>query len=138
MAKNSGKWALGALAAGVAGYVAGLLTAPKSGKETRQDIQKAASHAKTEAERKLKKLHSDLGVLIEKASLQAKSLEASAKVELTKVLETAKVAKEKARTILSALHEGDADDKDLQKAIDEVTIAMKHLEKFVTKHGATS
>ena len=59
MAKNTGKWAAGAVVAGVAGYVAGILTAPKSGKETREDIKHAATKAKTEAEKKLKELHSD-------------------------------------------------------------------------------
>lgn len=44
MAKN--KWAVGALFGAIAGFAAGILTAPKSGKETRGDIKKAASQTK--------------------------------------------------------------------------------------------
>ena len=59
--KNSGKKiAIGTIVAGAVGYVAGILTAPKSGKETRKDIGDAAVKAKNEAERKLKKMHSEL------------------------------------------------------------------------------
>jgi len=45
----------------------------------------------------------------------------------------AKVAKEKAREILSAVHEGDADDKDLKKAVDEASKAVAHLRTYLKK-----
>lgn len=49
--KKGTKYALGtAVAAGI-GYVAGILTAPKSGKETRQNIQDQAIKAKKESEK---------------------------------------------------------------------------------------
>ena len=41
-----GKIALGAVVGAVAGFVTGILIAPKSGKETRQDIKVGARHAK--------------------------------------------------------------------------------------------
>ena len=41
-----GKIALGAMIGAVAGFVTGILIAPKSGKETRQDIKKGAIKAK--------------------------------------------------------------------------------------------
>jgi len=44
MSKN--KFALGALIAAATGFAAGLLTAPKSGKETRNDIKDAANKTK--------------------------------------------------------------------------------------------
>lgn len=44
MAKN--KFALGAVIAALTGFAAGLLTAPKSGKETREDIKDAALKTK--------------------------------------------------------------------------------------------
>ena len=44
-----GKVALGALFGAVAGFVTGILVAPKSGKETRQDIKEAAGKAKDTA-----------------------------------------------------------------------------------------
>ncbi len=135
MAKNSRKWAIGALVAAVAGYAAGILTAPKSGKETRKDIQEAAIKAKAEAERKLKQLHSDLDVLISKGRNQAQTLQATAQKELGKALDKAQIAKEKARALLSALHDGDANDKELQKAIDDVNQAIDHLKKYLSNNG---
>jgi len=134
MDKNTRRIAAGALIGGIAGYVAGVLTAPKSGKETRQDIQKAASKAKTLGERKLKELHSELNGLIEQSKGRARGMTARAKKEYTKVLSGAKEARQKARELLSALHDGDADNKDLQKAIKEVTKATKHLKNYLKKH----
>lgn len=43
---SKGKFAVGALVAAAAGFVAGILTAPKSGKETREDLKYAALKAK--------------------------------------------------------------------------------------------
>lgn len=52
---SKGKFALGAFFGAAAGLVAGLLTAPKSGKETRADLKEAALKTKdtvmTEAEK---------------------------------------------------------------------------------------
>lgn len=47
-----GKFALGAIIGAAAGIVAGLLTAPKSGKETRADIKDKASELKENAARR--------------------------------------------------------------------------------------
>jgi len=43
----------------------------------------------------------------------------------------ATTAKEKVREIISALHEGDADDPDLKKALGDAKNALKNLEKYV-------
>ena len=51
MAKTGRKLAVGTLIGAGIGYLAGILTAPKSGRETRQDIKDATLKAKTEAER---------------------------------------------------------------------------------------
>lgn len=132
MAKDTGKKVvLGAAVAGVAGYVAGILTAPKSGKDTRKDIKNAAIKAKTEAEKKLKELHSELDKKIAIARKKGAVLTGKAKTDLDKALEKAGNAKEKARHILSALHEGDAEDPDLKKAVAEAKAAIKSLEKYV-------
>jgi gas vesicle protein len=116
-----------------AGYLAGILTAPKSGKETRKDIAKGANKARIDAEKKLKTLHSELKVLIKDAEARRKTLQDKAKKELDDAIEKAKVAKEKAREILSALHQGDADDPNLQAAIDEVKLAQKNLVTYLKK-----
>lgn len=132
---NAKKIAASAIISGVAGYVAGILTAPKSGKETRQDIKQAASKAKTAAERKLKELHSELNTLIEQSKGKAHGLSVKAKSEYAKVMDGAKEARQKARELLSALHDGDADDKDLKRAIKEAAKALKHLKTYLKKHG---
>ncbi len=55
MNKNTKKLAIGTLIAGAAGFLAGILTAPKSGKETRADIKEVAVATTKEAEAKLKR-----------------------------------------------------------------------------------
>jgi gas vesicle protein len=134
MKNNAKRIALGTVVAAAAGYVAGVLTAPKSGKETRKDIKNATIKARQEAEKKLKQLHSDLDDLIAKAKVGAGKLKEGAAEEFAKVITQAQVAKQKAREVLSALHEGDAVDKDLKSAIDEVQQATDHLRKFLKKY----
>lgn len=131
--KSSKKFAVGALIACVAGYLAGILTAPKSGKETRGDIQRAASKTKTDAERNLKNLYSELHELTEQGSKKVKQLRTRGKTELKAAVDKGTEAKGKARELLTALHDGDADDKDLHRAITEVKKAIKHLKTFALK-----
>lgn len=137
MSKVTRKIALGTLLAGLVGYVTGLLTAPKSGKETRGDIQRAAKQAKTKAERNLKQLHSELNDLLEAGKQKAVGTKNQAKDELEKAMEKGRNAKSKARELLSALHDGDADDEDLDRAIKDVKKAIKHLKTFVNKNEKT-
>lgn len=133
MRKSNRNLAIGTIVAAGIGYAAGILTAPKSGRETRKDIQRASLKAKTEAEKNLKKLHSELGDLITEGKTKAKNVKDTAKKDLIEALTKAQFAKEKARGILSAIHEGDADDKDLKKAITEVNKAIEHLKTYVGK-----
>lgn len=129
------KFALGtAVAAGI-GYVAGILTAPKSGKETRMDIQDQAVKAKKESEKKLKELNSELTKQMNTAKSKIKTAESGAKAELQKALDKATAAKDKSRQILSAFHEGESEDKDLQKAVAEVHSAIDHLKEYMNKYG---
>jgi gas vesicle protein len=129
-AKN---FAIGTALAAVAGYVAGLLTAPKSGKETRQDIKDTANKSVAEAEKELKKLHTELNSLLNESKQKGNSLKGKASKELNAAVDKAKASKEKARTVLSAVHEGDAEDKDLQKAITEANRAIKHMKTYLKK-----
>ncbi len=133
MAKDGRKFAIGALVAGGVGYLAGILTAPKSGRETRRDIKDAAQKTKSEAEKTLKALHSELSELIGEGKNKVKDLKATAKEELDDALGKAHTAKEKTREILSALHEGDAKDEDLQSAVEDAKKAAEHLKKYIKK-----
>lgn len=125
--------AVGTVVAAGAGYLAGILTAPKSGKETRKDIAKNASKARVDGEKQLKKLHSELNVVIDAADKKAKKFKSKANDEMTEATEKAKKAKAKAREMLSALHNGDADDPNLQAVIEEVKLAKNNLVKYLKK-----
>lgn len=133
MSKSTKRWALGAVFAAIIGYIAGILTAPKSGKETRQDIKETAERGISEAEKQLKKLHTQLASLMNEAKDKATTLQGAAQKELQSVIAKTNTAKEKARELLSASHEGSADDKDLQKAIDEANKAIEHLRTYLKK-----
>jgi gas vesicle protein len=117
MAKTLKNLAIGTVIAGAAGYVAGILTAPKSGKETRNDITDVTQRGVTEAEKDLKKLHTELASLLDEAKDKSGDLGDKTQKDLTDLLSKAKDTKEKAREMLSAIHEGGAEDKDLRKAI---------------------
>lgn len=136
MKNGARRIAIGAVIAAGAGYLAGILTAPKSGKETRKDIEKTALKAKTDAERKLKEVYSELSILLDTAVVAAKKAKTGAQKEWVSGVASAQLAKEKARQMLSAVHEGGADDKDLQKAIDDVKKAIKHLKTYAEKDPA--
>jgi gas vesicle protein len=127
------KLALGSAVAAAAGYVAGVLTAPKSGRETRGDIKEAADKGWTQAERELKKLHTDLDKAISESKKVSDKLGSKTKKDLDSLLTKAQDTKEKAREVLSAVHEGDAEDNDLRKAIQDANEAIEHLRDYLKK-----
>jgi len=133
MDKRTKKFAIGAVVAAAAGYVAGILTAPKSGKETRQDIKETAAKTYKTAEKELKELHTELSKLMDQAGKKAGEFKGVAQENLDKAIAGAKVAKEKARDLLSAAHEGSADDKDLDTAVKEAKKAVEHLKSYLKK-----
>jgi gas vesicle protein len=133
MNKSTKRIALGTVIAAAAGYVAGILTAPKSGKETRKDIKVAAEHGMAEAEKQLKKLHTQMNDILAEAKVKAASLKGTAQKDIEIAMEKVGVAKEKAREMLSALHEGGAEDKELKKAIGDANKAIDHLKTYLKK-----
>ncbi len=133
MAKNSDtgrKVALGAIVAGVAGFVTGILTAPKSGKETRQDLKNTANNFKRDAEKKLKELSVEIGELLEKGQKLAKEQKGKAKAGLDTAMEQAKVSQQKVKEVISALKSGETDEPELKKAIAEAKKARDNLVKY--------
>lgn len=127
------KFAIGAALTALAGYIAGILTAPKSGKETREDVKNKAVETYTTAEKELKKLHTELNDVIAEASERLGALRGSGEKTLDEAVLRGKQAKEKAREILSGLHDGDVEDKDLKKAISEATKAVENLRNYLKK-----
>lgn len=125
--------AVGSGLAAVAGYLAGILTAPKSGRETRDDLKAAAERGRVEAEKDLKRLHTELDKSIKDAKANSGKLSVQAKKELNELVAKAKTAKEKTREVISAVHEGDAADDDLRKAVKQANLAVKNLRKYLKK-----
>lgn len=131
--KNVKRAAIIGSVAAAAGYAAGVLTAPKSGKATRQGLKKVADKTYDEAEKDLKELNGELLKLVREAKSGSKKLSTRAQKELNDAIETAKDTKEKGREMLSAVREGSAKDKDLKKAMKDADAALKHLRDYLKK-----
>lgn len=133
MNKPVGKFALGTIIAAAVGYVAGILTAPKSGKETREDIKETAQSTIAEAEKRLKAVYGELTSHIDEAVEYANKVKGSAQKEAEPLVQNARRAKEKVGIALSSIHDGEVSDKDLKKAIDEAEKSLQYLRKFLQK-----
>lgn len=134
MSKNTGKnFAIGTVVAAAAGYLAGILTAPKAGKESRADIKATAGKGVDEVEKQLHALQDELNQLVADVKQRGVQLSDKAKEELDAAASKATVAKDKSSEVLRAVREGSASDKDLQKTLDEAKAAIKHLRKYLTK-----
>jgi gas vesicle protein len=125
------KLAVGVALSALLGYIAGLLTAPKSGKETRDDIKHKAQETYTVADTQLRKLHTELTDLMDEVRDRIHSFRNSKEVE--DALAKGQNAKDKTRQMLATLQDGEATDKDLQKAITDATKAIEHLRDFLRK-----
>lgn len=129
---NTGKkMALSAVIAGVAGYVGGILTAPKSGKETRKQLAEDAEGLRDDAEDQLKKANDELKVLLKDAKSKTVALSAQAREEFNEAVIRAKDAQNKATTALKAVKNGEAEDPELNKAVKQARQAAKNLGKFL-------
>lgn len=133
MNKRTGKFALGTILAAVAGYFAGILSAPKSGKETREDIKKSAQNTIYETEKRLKLVHTELTKNIDEVTEKVATLADSAQKEAKSLMDAADKAKEKVRIALSSVHDGEVSDEDLQKAIEEAEKSIKYLKNYLKK-----
>ncbi|MEX2006941.1 MAG: YtxH domain-containing protein [Candidatus Saccharimonadales bacterium] len=122
--------ALGALIAGAAGYVTGILTAPKSGKQTRQDVIDKAGEIKSEAEDQLQKAHDELNSALKNAKTKTVALGTQAKAEFNETVIRAKDARNKTAELLKAARAGEADDPELNKAIKQAKQARKNLANY--------
>jgi gas vesicle protein len=135
MSKNTRNVAIGVVLAAAAGYVAGILTAPKSGKETRQDLKNTAIATKEQMEAKIKSLQADASKLLKDANSRLKSLSGAAKAELQEAIVRAQIAKDKAREVVRALNNGEADDEDLNNAVQDLRTSISHLKIYASKNS---
>jgi gas vesicle protein len=118
-----------AIAAGV-GYLAGVLTAPKSGKETRTGIANKAGDIKDSLVFQLEDLEDQLKSKIKDAKNKTMTLSSSARAEFSEAVIRAKDAQNKATHVLKAVKSGESNDADLNRAIKQARQALKNLEKY--------
>lgn len=132
------KFGVGVLLGAAAGLVTGLLTAPKSGKETRQDIKNKAGEWRGAAERKLKEAHKELDKLAGEAKAKAKGLQGKAKEEMEGYAKKADELKERVKSAITSIKSGDDDNddatidkllKDLAALKDKVAQKAKNIKK---------
>ena len=124
------KIAVGSAIAGAAGYLAGILTAPKAGKETRTDIANKAEEVKDNSEEQLQALNDELKTLIKDTKAKTIVLSSTARAELNEAVMKAKDAQNKTTQVLKAVKNGEASDPDLNKAVKQAHQAVKNLSKF--------
>jgi len=122
--KNIAKVA--AIGAGI-GYLAGLLTAKQSGKETREDIANTTKKVKDTTEAKIDELHKELIEVIE----QVESKVGSSKEAFKGGLATAKKTQAKASDIIKAVKSGKANDKDLADSVKNTKAAIESLRNYL-------
>lgn len=131
--KKEGKWALGAAAAAGIGYFVGIVTAPRSGWRTRKKMANSANKARIDAEKQLKNLYTEINSLLSDADKKLKQAKKGANTELKKQVASAKKTKDKLKLLLSAIHNGDAEDPDLKVMLGEAKKAKANLAKFFKK-----
>lgn len=125
------KIAVGSIIAGVAGYVTGILTAPKTGKQTREELADQAGAVKNSAENELKYLDIELREMIKSTKVKTIALSSSARAEFNESLAKAKDAQNKAAQVLKAVKRGEAADPELNKAVKQAKQAAKNLGKYL-------
>jgi gas vesicle protein len=134
MAKgNARKFAITTAIAATAGYVVGILTAPKSGKETRDDIKLTVDNGVSEVEKQLNHAQDELKKLIEQVTSAPGKLNAKAKAEFDEVVGKATDARNKSQEVLRAVRKGSSDERELQVALNQAKSALKHLRKYISK-----
>ena len=111
------------------GAVVGTLFAPKSGKETRQDIKDAAMTAKNRAHHKLTDLQDEAEIVIAKVKKKADTLSAKAKKEVDDATKKLQATLTKAKKYISDLDEEEEVDETiletLQKELSELKSKLK-------------
>jgi X-X-X-Leu-X-X-Gly heptad repeat protein len=131
MNKVTQRFALGTIFAAGAGYIAGILTAPKSGRETRDDIANAAKKSALETEKQLKHVLSELNDGLTQVQDKAGNLNDRAHKEADRLIGQAKETKGRVRELISGIHEGEPEDKELKRALSDAKKAVAHLRNFL-------
>lgn len=137
MSKNKG-FIKGTIIGAAVGAAAALLLAPKSGKETQEDLKRRARLAKQDLDKMLEDLAVDLSGRIEDVKSAAKDLHGEAKLESKDLVRRAEVLKQDLR--ISATNLASAGSKakdtavdDAKRLLDEGQGVMTELERVTKK-----
>ena len=131
MKKNSRNIVFGAVFIGAASYLAGILTAPKKGSETREDIRHASVNAKISLEKSLKKLYADSSRQIERALNVNHELTKQTKRELDLLIASVKHATEKIKIYLTSIRDGDIEEEEITLLLTDGRDNTERLKLFV-------
>lgn len=119
--------------AAAAGYVAGVLTAPSSGKETRQHLKDATNKSVAQAEKEIRRLQTEISGLVEDMNERRADLSRKSAQQVEDLIDSAKTARDKARDVLTAVRSGEAEDKDLKRAVAEANKRLDSVRKYLKK-----
>jgi gas vesicle protein len=133
MAKDVKNVGLALVVGLAAGYALGVLTAPKSGKETRGDIKEAGSKAYKAAEVRLKGSYEDLSDVIAKASTQTKKLSKKGHAELDLLLAAAHDAQGRVKQLITSVRSGDATNEQFEDVVIAAQVAKDELQDFIAE-----
>lgn len=114
-----------------AGYALGILTAPKSGKETREDIKEMSTKAYKAAEARLKDTYEDLGEAIDRASKQAKKLGDKGREQLDELVAVAKNAQARVMKLAASARNEEGSQEVFEDAVKEARDAKNELQEFM-------
>ena len=125
---SSNKFIKGGILGALLGAIAGILFAPKSGKETREDIKKQAGRAKSETEKQLKQLFQEVNEQVSSAKDKAQTLGSKARTEVDELVAAAQPLQAKLKELISNVREGvDVDEKELDTTMERARSAAASL-----------
>ena len=130
---NKTKLAFRVLIGAIVGFVTGLLSAPKSGQETRADIKQTAHKASEVLSAKAKQAQVHLSQLITKAEDKLKQTKQATGSQSRQLVDRAKHAKSQVGDVAKAVKDGQATDKDLDAAVKKANAAVTSLKSYLKK-----
>jgi len=114
----------------IIGAIVGVLFAPKSGKETRDDIKEGTQAAMTQTEKQLKGLYKDLQDNTAAAKKSATTKTLKAKKEMDDLLKSSQPLQKQIKELISNIREGlDVDERDIEKLVEKAEKITQKIKK---------
>jgi len=127
MSKKKGLYAL--TIGAIIGFAAGIISAPKSGKETREAIKSETGKKISSMEDGLKTLYKTLSKDVKSLDSRTKKLSGKAKKDLQALKKKATAVKKKIKMILSDMRDGLADDADVNQVLREAEATERKIQR---------